>query len=80
MKIIITKANSDHWYQIKEIKTLNDLFAIYPNLVIEPNPYDERDVEFWDGFKEKDIPKLEKIKIHVIIYNDYIEQGDKTYD
>ena len=73
MKILITKANSDYWYKIKEIKTLNDLFSIYPHLVIEPNLYTKNDIKYWDGFRKEDIPKLKEIKIHIIIYNDYIE-------
>ena len=74
MLAIINKASDDYWYQFKEIKTMKDLLNIYEQhcFMIEPNPFDKDDVEFWEGFKSKDIPKLEKAKIRVIIVDDYI--------
>ena len=72
MLVVITKASDDYWYQFKKIKTIKDLLNIYKRCMIEPNPFDEDDVEFWEGFKSKDIPKLKKAKFRVLIVDDYI--------
>lgn len=73
MLAIITKANDDFWYEFKEVDTIEDLLRIYPTLIIEPNFYTKNIAEFWDGFLEEDIEKLERTKIHITIYNDYVE-------
>lgn len=73
MLALITKANSDFWYQFKEIKNIEDIFKLYHRCIVEKNTYTASDVAYWDGFKEKDIPLLEKAKCHITIYNGYIE-------
>ena len=73
MLTIITKANSDYWYQFKEINTIEDILSLYPRCIVEKNDYDESLVPFWEGFKTEDIPNLRKAKCHITIYNGYIE-------
>ena len=73
MLAIITKVDESYWYEFKEIKTIEDLFKIYPRVIIEKNDLDASLVPFWDGFKTKDIPLLEEAKAHVTIYNDWVE-------
>jgi len=73
MLTLITKANDDYWYQFKEIKTIEDILKIYPRCIVEKNDFDVELVPFWDGFKTEDVPKLEKAKCHITIYNSYVE-------
>ena len=69
----MTKANDDYWYEFKTINTLEEVLQLAPRVVIEKNLYTEDEVEFWEGFKKEDIPKLKQAKINIIIYNDWIE-------
>jgi len=73
MLAIITKASDDYWYTFKEIKEVDDIISIHPSLVIEPNDFSVNEVEFWDGFREEDVPLLENASVHIIIYDSYIE-------
>lgn len=73
MLALITKASDSYWYEFKEINTLDDLLEIYPSIVVEQNHYDKESTKFWDGFKEEDVPKMEKAKINVIIYDYWLE-------
>jgi len=73
MLAIITKANDDFWYKFKEVKTIEDVIEIYPSVVIEKNTFSKEEARYWDGFKKEDISLLEKAKIHIIIYNSWIE-------
>ena len=73
MLALITKASDDYWYQFKEINTLESLLKIANSLIVSPNTYTKDIINFWDGFKEEDMPKLEKAKIEVKIYDDYVE-------
>lgn len=73
MLALITKASDSYWYEFKEINTLDDLLEIYPSVVVEQNRYNKDDIEFWDDFKKEDIPKMEKAKINVIIYDYWLE-------
>lgn len=73
MLAIITKASDDYYYRFKNINSIEDLLSIYPSVIVEKNTYGREEVEFWKGFKPEDIPKLEKAKINIIIYDDYIE-------
>lgn len=73
MTTLITKANADYWYRFKDINTLEELMRIYPRVIVEKNYFTESDVEFWEGFKQEDIPKLREAKYHVTIYNGYVE-------
>ncbi len=73
MLAIITKASSDYYYRFKNINSVEDILSIYPSVIIEKNTFTRDEVEYWDGFNPKDIPNLEKAKIHIRIYDDYIE-------
>lgn len=77
MLFLITKANDSYWYEFKIITTLNELLEIYDSIIIEKNDYQiwskEELLDFWDGFKEEDIPLMKKAENHIIIYNDYVE-------
>ena len=73
MLVLVTKASDDYWYEFKEVNTIEDLLKIDDSIIIIPNHYNKDDVQYWDGFKEEDISKLEKAKVNVIIYDDYIE-------
>ena len=73
MLAIITKASDDYWYEFKEIKEVDDIISIHPSLVIEPNDFSTDMVEFWEGFREDDVPLLESANLHIIIYDSYIE-------
>lgn len=73
MLAIITKASDDYYYNFKNINSLEDILSIHPRIIIERNLYTRDIVEFWEGFKPEDIPKLEEAEINIIIYDDYIE-------
>lgn len=73
MLAIITRADDDYWYEFKEIKYIEDLFKIYPRVIVEKNDLDEELVPYWEGFKKKDISLLKKAKAHVTIYNNWVE-------
>lgn len=77
MLAIITKANDDYWYELKEINTIKELFDIYHSVIVEGNEYkDWKDYEFldfWDGIKKEDIPLIKKAECHITIYNGYVE-------
>ena len=73
MLAIITKASEDYWYKFKEINKVEELLNIYHSVIVEKNDYNEEMVPFWDGFKEEDIPLLEKAKLHITIYDSWVE-------
>lgn len=77
MLAIITKANDDYWYELKEVNTIKELFNIYPSVIVEKNEYknwkDYEFLDFWNGIKKEDIPLIRKAECHIIIYNDYVE-------
>ena len=77
MLALITKANDDYWYELKEINTIKELFDIYHSVIVEGNEYkDWKDYEFldfWDGIKKEDIPLIKKAECHITIYNGYVE-------
>lgn len=77
MLAIITKANDDYWYELKEINTIKELFDIYHSVIVEENEYEDwKDYEFldfWDGIKKEDISLIKKAECHITIYNDYVE-------
>lgn len=77
MLALITKANDSYWYEFKKMKSIKDLFKLYPVVIVETNDYqnwtEDELLTSWDGFKRKDIPLMNKAKIHVTIYNDYVE-------
>ena len=77
MLAIITKANDDYWYELKEINTIKELFDIYHTVIVIGNEYinwkDYKFLDFWDGIKKEDIPLIKKAKCHITIYNGYVE-------
>ena len=73
MLVLVTKASNDYWYDFKKINTLEEVLEIAPKVVIETNYHTEDEVEFWEGFKKEDIPKLKQVKINIMIYDDWIE-------
>lgn len=73
MLALITKASSDYYYRFKNINSVDDILSIHSRIIIEKNTYTRDIVEFWEGFKPEDIPKLEKAEINIIIYDDYVE-------
>lgn len=80
MLVLVTKASSDYWYQIRTAETIDDLFRIDKkhDLVLSRNNYyknwtDKEFLDFWDGIKKEDIPLIRKADCHVTIYDDYIE-------
>ena len=77
MLALITKANDDYWYEFKKMKNIKDLFELYPIVIVERNDFqnwtEKELLTNWDGFKRKDIPLMNKAKVHVTIYNDYVE-------
>ena len=77
MLAIITKANDDYWYELKEINTIKELFDIYHTVIVEGNEYknwkDYEFLDFWDGIKKEDIPLIKKAECHITIYNGYVE-------
>ena len=77
MLAIITKANDDYWYELKEINTIKELFDIYHTVIVKGNEYknwkDYEFLDFWDGIKKEDIPLIKKAQCHITIYNDFVE-------
>ena len=77
MLAIITKANDDYWYELKEINTIKELFDIYHSVIVERNEYknwkDYELLDFWDGIKKEDISLIKKAECHITIYNGYVE-------
>ena len=78
MTVLVTKANSDYWYKIREFNTIEDIQQFIKEcrckIVIGRNTYtDDRIFEFWDGMKTEDIPTIKQCPLHVMIYNSYIE-------
>lgn len=65
MLAIITKANDDFWYELKEVNTIKDLFDIYHSVIVEENEYedweDDEFLDFWDGIKKEDIPLISRM-------------------
>ena len=77
MLALITKANDDYWYELKEINTIKELFDIYHSVIVKRNEYknwkDYEFLDFWDGIKKEDIPLIKKAECHITIYNGYVE-------
>lgn len=78
MKTLVTKANSDYDYEIKEFNTMKDIQQFIKEcecgVIIEDNEYTTDDMfEFWKGMKKEDIPVIKDCALHVTIYNDYVE-------
>jgi hypothetical protein len=78
MMVLVTKANSDYWYEIKEFNTMKDIQRFIEKcrcgIIIEKNTYTRNsDFEFWDGMKIEDIPIIKRCSLHITIYNGYVE-------
>ena len=79
MTVLVTKANSDYWYKIEEYNTIEELYEMilkrkHPVIIREQKYYTEpEDFDFWEGMKKEDIPKIINTKLHIEIYNSYIE-------
>jgi hypothetical protein len=77
MKVFVTKASDDYWYQIKVFDSLKDIQKFIKkwqhSIIIESNPYIDDDMfRFWDGMNEKDIPVIrDDCPLHIIIRDDY---------
>ena len=78
MKVLVTKANSDYWYKVKEFNTMEDIQKFVEEcrhrIIIRKNPYtDNYNFEFWENMKPEDISIIKKCPLHIIIYNSWIE-------
>ena len=78
MKVLVTKANSDYWYKIREFNTIEDIQDFiekcHHGIIIEKNSYTCDSIfDFWDGMKAEDIPVIKECPLHLTIYNDYVE-------
>ena len=80
MIVLITKASSDYWYQIRNIDTIEDLmrisktnksYIVKENWNYEENP--KNIAQFWDGMTLKDAEIISTLPYEVEIYDDYIE-------
>lgn len=78
MTVLVTKANSDYWYKIKEFNTIEDVQHFIEkcrcSVIIGKNAYTNNEIfEFWDGMKAEDIPIIKRCLLHITIYNSYVE-------
>ena len=78
MKVLVTKANSDYWYKIRVITTMEDLQRFIKeckhDVIIGENDYVDDDIlNYWEGMKAEDIPVIKECPLHLTIYNDYVE-------
>ena len=77
MKVLVTKANSDYWYKIRVITTMEDLQRFIKEckhpIVIEKNVYTDAVFDYWEGMKKEDISVAKECPLHLTIYNDYLE-------
>ena len=79
MLVLVVKTNSDYWYQIRNIDSIEQLmkldkcqsFVIQRNWQYKDNPKDI--VEFWDGMTLEDAKIISTLPYEVEIYNDYRE-------
>lgn len=74
MKILVTKANSDYWYKIRVINTMEDLQKFikecHHNVVIGKNTYTNDNIlSHWEGMKTEDIPIVKECPLHLTIKN-----------
>lgn len=79
MLVVVTKTNSDYWYQIRNIDSIEQLMKLdkCQSFVIQRNGWykdDPKDiVEFWDGMTLEDAKIISTLPYEVEIYNDYRE-------
>lgn len=78
MTVLVTKANSDYWYKIREFNTMEDIQSFIEKcrcgIIIEKNLYThDSNFEFWNNMKTEDISIIKSCPLHITIYNDYVE-------
>ena len=78
MKILITKASDDFWYEIKELNSLDDLINLRKkskhSLILDENFYtDNKIFDYWEGMKEEDKKIIPTLNFHITIYDSWIE-------
>lgn len=79
MLVLVTKANNDYWYKIEEYNTIEELYEMIlkrkHSIIIREQKYYTKleDFDFWEGMKKEDIPKIINTKLHIEIYNSYVE-------
>lgn len=77
MKILVTEANSDYWYKIRVINTMEDLQRFIKEcrhaVVIEKNTYTDDVLNHWKGMKAEDMPVVKECPLHLTIYNSWLE-------
>ena len=81
MKVLITKASNDFWYQIKEFNTLEELFNFKNecghDIIISKNLEQScpaKDLmKWWEGMKKEDAEIFYTLKYQIQIYDSWIE-------
>lgn len=78
MTVLVTKANSDYWYEIRVFNTMDDIQRFIKEcrcgIIVEKNDYTYNEIfKFWEGMKPEDIPIIKQCPLHITIYNDYVE-------
>jgi hypothetical protein len=78
MNVLVTKATSSYWYEIRTFNTIDDIQKFIKecgySIVIGINRLtDNEDFDYWDDMNPADIPIIKKCPLHITIYNDYIE-------
>jgi hypothetical protein len=79
MLVVVTKTNSDYWYQIRNIDSIEQLMKLdkCQSFVIQRNWWykdDPKDIaKFWEGMTLEDAEIISTLPYEVEIYNDYRE-------
>ena len=78
MTVLVTKASSDYWYEIRVMNTLEDVERFIRqckyNIIVKTNHYTSNDIfKYWEGMKKEDISIIKNSSLHIIIYDAYIE-------
>ena len=79
MLVVVTKTNSDYWYQIRNIDSIEQLMELdkHHSFVIQRNWWYKDDpedmVKFWEGMTLEDAKIISTLPYEVEIYNDYRE-------
>lgn len=79
MKVLVTKASSNYWYDIRVFNTMEDIQRFIrecddDEIIIKNNIYRKDEMfKFWDGMKTEYIPIIKRCPLHIRIYDDYIE-------
>lgn len=76
MLVLVVKASSDEWYQLRNVETVADVAQIAPSVIVEENGWkDASDDEFasCSFFRPEDYATIRTIDYRITIYDDYIE-------